>query len=155
MADNLIKLIFLLALSISLVSCQKSNSDNKSFEDLNYIVRISGLSLPDDAKILYRSESDRGGDKTFIYRIIYSKNQFDIKGHKIVRVSTKSAYKSIRASLKNIDIGLPAEFFLTHRWINEDGEWYGIWLKTSKGFYLDLEQVTTNENLSGYQIEEE
>ncbi len=143
MIDNLRQLMFLLVLSIPLVSCQKDNPDNRLLEDITHIEKISSLSLPDDAKILYRSESDRGKSKTFIYRIIYSKNEFEIKNYKTVKVSTRSAYESIRSSLENIDIGLPAEFFLTYRWANEDGEWYGIWLETSEGFYLDLEQITT------------
>ncbi len=146
MVDNLIKLMFLLVLSFLLVSCQQEKSNQALSESIDYIENISGLQFPADAKLLHREESDRGGSNTFIWRIIYAKTSFNIENYKTVRVPTKSAYESIRSSLKNIDVGLPFEFFLTYRWTNEDGEWYGNWLETSNGYYLNLQQIITDNN---------
>ena len=147
MIDSTIKWALLFLLSLTLMSCQQNEVDLVSFNDLKQIDELNQLSLPDDAKILYSAESDRAGNNTFIRRIIFSKNRLDNNRYKTKTIYSNTAYESLRTPLKNIEIGLPSNSYSYSRWTNRNGEWRGIWVKTSNGFYLDLEQIITDDNL--------
>jgi len=139
--DNTIKWALLIVLNITLISCQQPESKQITFDDIVHVNQINKLSLPVDAKILYSAESERTGNDTFIRRIIFSKNRLDNNSYKTRKIQSKSAYDSLRTPLKNLDIGLQSNFYRYSRWTNESGDWYGVWVETSNGFYLDLEQL--------------
>ncbi len=123
-------------------------------EPVEYIESMSGLEFPADAKLLYRVEADRGASNSFISRIIYTKSPFNIKSDKMFRESSESDYEDIRSSLNNmdIDIGLPVELSPLYVWSNKEGKWNGILVETSNGYYLDLQQVITNDDLLNNKI---
>jgi len=97
--------MFLLVLSITLVSCQQKESGQELLESIEYIENISSLQFPTAARLLIRRESDRGGSKTFVRRIIYSKSEFSKKHEKVITVKSQAAFDSLRENLKGKDIG--------------------------------------------------
>jgi len=119
-------------------------------EPIEHIEKMSGLEFPADATLLYRVETDRGASKTLIRRIIYTKSPFNFKNYKAFRESAESDYEYIRSS--QIEIGLPIELSPLYVWTNEDGKWNGMWVETSNGYYLNLEQIIRNENFSDNKI---
>ncbi len=145
MPDKYLKFMFLFVLSISMAACQKNEYNKKLFEDVNYISKISQLDLSDDVELLFFGDDGRGKEPRYIRRILYSERKIDDQKYKSIAVQSQAAYDSMRVSLKNMDIGTPEESVISSRWTNENGEWHGIFLKTTNGYYLQLEQFIENE----------
>ncbi|MCF6255413.1 MAG: hypothetical protein L3J98_05725 [Gammaproteobacteria bacterium] len=145
-----IVLSFLFVLGVFSVSRLLEVPDQVLSEPVEHIEKISGLEFPADAKLLYREEADRGVSSIFIWRIIYTKSEFTNKPEKIMTIKSQDAFLSLRADLKNkgVDVGHSVEFFLASRWTNKGGEWDGVWVETSNGYYLKLKQIIRNENFS-------
>ncbi|MCF6323322.1 MAG: hypothetical protein L3J89_03200 [Gammaproteobacteria bacterium] len=108
-------------------------------EPVEHIGSMSGLEFPADAQLLYRVEVDRGVKNSYIRRIIYTKSPLNFKHYKAFRESSNE-YEIMRSSLINRDVGLLVEHSPLYVWTNEEGEWSGILIETSNGYYLDLQQ---------------
>jgi len=139
-SDKNLRFVFLFALSVSMVACQQNKYNKNPIEDVNHIAQISQLHLPDDVELLFFGDDGRGKENQYIRRILYSTSKIDGQNYKGISVQSQAAYDGMRVSLKNMDIGIPEESVISSRWTNENGEWHGIFLKTTNGYYLQLEQ---------------